>query len=149
MYFPNAFKKVFVPATNAGAVPLVNSGTTAALTAGKVGLFDARTFAAITAAPGAGTNQPFIIAQGSYHTVDKIGPYHGGYQESVKSKVINPKYVSRFFKVAAKTPQSQVMIMGWDSTAADTAALNFVCGKTYHLRLDVKDSPALRFMNRN
>lgn len=140
MYFPNAFKKVFVAAVDGGAIDLATTGKTQDLDPGQIGLFDSKTYSAISAAPASG-NQTFILAQGSYHTTDKIGPFHGGYQESVKSKVINPKYVSRFFKVSAATAQNQILNLN--------SGLAFKCGTTYNLRIDVKGSPALRFLNHN
>jgi hypothetical protein len=139
MYFPNAFKKVFIGKAAAGAIDLRTSGTTVDLAAAQIGLFDAKTYAAISAAPGSG-NQTFILAQGSLHTTDKVGPFHGGYKESVKSKVINPKYVSRFFKVAAQAPQNQVIEVSVKATLEDT---------TQRLRLDLKGSPALRLLSHN
>jgi hypothetical protein len=47
---------------------------------------------------------PLILASGSVHGQftggkDKVGPFHGGYTESVKSKMINPKYISAFYRV--------------------------------------------------
>lgn len=139
MYFPNAFRKAFIPTVSGGTLSLASSGTTANLTAGSLGVFNAQTFAALT---NAGAT-PFIIAQGSYFTNDKIGPVHGGYKESVKSKMINPKYVSRVIKVAAKTPRNQVV-----SIAAGVGC-EIKCDTTYRLRLDVKGSPALRFLSHN
>jgi hypothetical protein len=139
MYFPNAFKKAFLVGSNGianGAVSLASTGTTAALTAGKLGVFNASSYAALTAAGTA----PFIIAQGSYFTSDKIGPVHGGYQESVKSKTINPKYISRVFKVASKTAQNQVVEVSISNVLEDA---------TYRLRVDLKGSPALRFLSHN
>ena len=138
MYFPNAFKKVFVAAVDTGAIDLRTTGSTQNLTAGEIGLFDAKTYAAISAA-GSG-NQPFILAQGNYRTADKIGQFHGGYTESIKSKVINPRYVSRFFKVSAKTAKNQIL---------ELSNLAIECGKTYDLRLDIKGSPALRALQHN
>ena len=132
MYFPNAFRKSFLPASTT----LASSGSTAALTAGQIGFFDAKTFAAVTAQAA-----PFILAQGSYFAKDKIGPVHGGYQESVKSKVINPKYISRLIKVSAKTAQNQIV------KVEANACAGLACDSTIRLRLDVKGSPALRFLN--
>lgn len=137
MFFPHAFKKSFLPVTPSSTLTLVSSGTTADLSAGELGLFNAKTYAAITAA---GANVPMILAQGSYFTTDKIGPFHGGYTESVKSKVINPKYVSRFIKVNAKTAQNQIRTV---------SISNVVCDSTYRLRLDIKGSPALRLLSHN
>lgn len=121
--------------TIGSSVSLASSGTTAALTAGQLGFFNSKTYAALLTP----STTPFIIAQGSYFTQDKIGPVHGGYQESVKSKVINPHYISRVIKVNAKTPVNQVVKV---SVGAGVTA-----DATYRLRLDVKGSPALRFLN--
>jgi len=132
MYFPNAFRKSFLPASTT----LASSGSTAALTAGQIGFFDAKTFQAVTAQAA-----PFILAQGSYFAADKIGPVHGGYKESVKSKVINPKYISRLIKVSSATPQNQII------KVEANACAGLACDSTIRLRLDVKGSPALRFLN--
>lgn len=139
MYFPHAFRKSYIPAVSAGSLSLASSGSTAALTAGTLGVFNAQSFAALTSA---GTT-PFILAQGSYFAADKIGPVHGGYQESVKSKVINPKYISRVIKVAGKSAQNQVV------SVSAAVGCDIVCDKTYRLRLDIKGSPALRFLSHN
>jgi hypothetical protein len=135
MYFPHAFRKSFLPASTT----LRTSGTTAALTAGQVGFFDAKTFAALST----GANSPFILAQGSYFAADKIGPVHGGYKESVKSKVINPKYISRLIKVSGKASKNQVIKID------ASACAGLACDSTFRLRLDVKGSPALRFLSHN
>jgi hypothetical protein len=131
MYFPNAFRKSFLPASTT----LASSGGTDALTAGQIGFFDAKTFQAVTAQAA-----PFILAQGSYFAADKIGPVHGGYKESVKSKVINPKYISRLIKVTSDVAQNQIV-------SVDPSAATLNSDVTYRLRLDVKGSPALRFLN--
>lgn len=139
MIFPNAFKKVFTPAvSNATLVVAPNGTNTSALTAGQLGVFDAKTYAAATAANIG--SKPFILAQGSLYSSDKIGPFHGGYKESIKSKVINPKYISRIFTVASQTAQNQVVEVSVKNVFEDT---------TERLRLDVKGSPALRFLSHN
>lgn len=132
MYFPNAFRKDFLPASTT----LRTTGSTADLTAGQIGFFNAKTHAAVAT----GGNVPFILAQGSYFTSDKIGPVHGGYKESVKSKVINPKYISRLIKVGAKTAQNQIVTVSISKVYEDN---------TYRLRVDLKGSPALRFLSHN
>lgn len=148
MYFNHAFKKSFLAATKSGnLVDLVVTGDTSDLTPGQIGFFDAKTYAAIDLA-AATNHKPFIFAQGSLFTNDKIGPYHGGYTESVKSKMINPKYITRAFTVAAHAPVQQVISIGWDLTDGDPGFL-FECGKTYRLRVDLKGSPALRFLSHN
>lgn len=132
MYFPNAFRKDFLPASTT----LRTTGSTADLTAGQIGFFNAKTHAALAT----GSVTPFILAQGSYFTADKIGPVHGGYQESLKSKVINPKYVSRVMKVGAKTAQNQIVTVSISKVYENN---------TYRLRVDLKGSPALRFLSHN
>ena len=52
------------------------------------------------------------IAGSAIYDNDKIGPLAGGYQETNKSKMINPKYVSRFYSVAPCTPQNNVIHVG-------------------------------------
>jgi hypothetical protein len=133
MYFPHAFRKSFLLT---GSLSLPTTGTTANLTAGQLGVFKASDFTALTS----GGVTPFIIAQGSRFVSDKIGPVHGGYQESIKSKTINPRYISRVIKVASQQPQNQVVKLEVCSTECDT---------TYRLRVDLKGSPALRFLSHN
>jgi len=83
------------------------------------------------------------LAQGSINTVDKLGPFAGGYKESVKTKGINPKYVNRFFRVDPSCPiAEEVNVCVCDGAAAQ-------CGTSYYLRIDVKGSPALRFLTHN
>lgn len=135
-YFNHAFKKAFLAAEVEGGLSLATSGNTAALTAGQVGLFDSKTFQAITTS----TVKPFILAQGSWFTSDKISPALGGYQESAKSKVINPKYISKVWTTCATPPQNEIV---------DVCSCNLECGTTYYLRLDLKGSPALRFLSHN
>ena len=134
MYFNHAFRKGFLPSSTT----LRTTGTTANLTAGQIGFFNSKTFAA----QATGGITPFILAQGSYFATDVIGGnrFLGGYQESVKSKTINPKYISRVIKINAVTPQNQIQ---------KVCVCNLECGKTYRLRLDLKGSPALRFLSRN
>jgi hypothetical protein len=151
MYFSHAFKKSWLGKDASGNLSFLGSGATViktnSLTAGQIGMFSATTGLLLTT----GTAAPFILAQGSYYTNDKISPALGGYQESVKSKVINPKYVSRVFKTAYYAPASQVISIGWDTITPTTLTqhFQFECGKTYRLRLDIKGSPALRFLDHN
>ena len=84
------------------------------------------------------------IIQGSYHTNDTIGnnPGHGGYTESVKSKGINPRYLTRLYSTVVQTPVQ--------ATSAITVGSDCVpCDQPLFIRVDIKGSPALRFLNRN
>jgi hypothetical protein len=212
---------------------------------GYVGIFDAKTNLSI-AEPSNCCN--IYFAGSAIYDNDKIGPLAGGYQETNKSKMINPKYVSHAYRVDPCSPQNNVIHVGstyWtagggatngsittpgvgyapNSTTAvgvgttnvtgtgtglelaitiaagvptvvevvnpgkgyvvgNTVTINspsgtpgtlavytisdvteahpqvgcgtdadcckeFLCGETYYLRLDVKGSPALRFLNHN
>jgi hypothetical protein len=55
---------------------------------------------------------PLVLVAGSIHSNDKIGPFHGGYAETVKSKTINPKYISRFYRVDPCDPQNAQVTVG-------------------------------------
>lgn len=132
MYFPHAFRKSFLPASTT----LASSGGTDALTAGQIGFFDAKTFQVVSAQAA-----PFILAEGSRFASDKIGPVHGGYKESKKSKAINPKYISRLIKVSGKAAKNQII------KVEASACAGLACDSTVRLRVDVKGSPALRFLN--
>lgn len=176
---------------------------------------------------------PLYLAGSAIYSNDRIGKFHGGYQETNKSKIINPRYVTRFYSVAPCEPQNEIVHVGstyWtagggaltvDTLVAGTGYANgtytvtvtggtgtgavleivvtggtvdsatvvnpgkgyvvgdtltlvggnndatvdvatisaaagnancckeFLCGETYHLRLDIKGSPALRFLNHN
>lgn len=219
----------------------LSAAATSKLTNGYIGLFDADTQLSVTGASLAGASDccNVILAGSTIYTNDKIGPFHGGYQETNKSKMINPKYASRLYASPACPAQNeivhvgstyftaggglilanlsittpgtgyapddvyQVAVTGGSGTGAVvevtvtggvpafTAVLNpgkdyldtdtglgidlatagtdvvfdsgvvtdaaggadcckeFLCDETYSLRLDVKGSPALRFLNRN
>ena len=135
-YFPHAYRKVFI----ARDVDVQGGVTSDALGTGQVSVLD-KTFTSV--APGAiAANGLYTLAQGSLHSVDKIGPHHGGYQESVKSKGINPKFISKVWTKDAAAPVA-------GSATIASAAGTFPAGKTIFLRVDVKGSPALRFLGRN
>lgn len=144
-YFPHAYQKSLV-ATN--ATPLISAAGTAssALLAGQVALIDATTNLSValsTSAPTYSGTPLAYLAQGSFHTKDKMGPFHGGYQESVKSKGINPKYISAFTVSEPSAPIQDI------HQVVATAGCNVTCNTTYRLRVDLKGSPALRFLTHN
>ncbi len=74
------------------------------------------------------------FAGSAIYSSDKIGPFAGGYQETNKSKVINPRYVSRFYTVAPCAPQNEVLHVGstyWTAGGGiDSVAVN-AGGTTY------------------
>lgn len=143
-YFPHAFQKMLVGTAGFNTTP----GSTLTLTAGQIGVVRAsdhqiQNLAGTPTYTGASGNPLFYLAQGSFHTTDKIGPFHGGYKETVKSKGINPKYVSAFYVTEPAAPVNEVV--GVSVSNCTTIA----CDTTYRLRLDVKGSPALRFLAHN
>jgi hypothetical protein len=75
---------------------------------GYFGIFDPKTNLTIT--PTTCCNA--YIAGSAIYDNDKIGPLAGGYQETNKSKMINSKYVSRFYSVAPCSPQNNVIHVG-------------------------------------
>ena len=213
-------------------------------TSGYVGFFDPKTNLSYNGPEGCCN---IYLAGSAIYTNDKIGPFHGGYTETNKSKMINPKYVQKFYRVDPCLPQNEVVHVGstfwtagggvdgytvdtagagytntatsqvvqtvastgtgtgltlfitvaagvptvqsiaslgkgyevgdlvevldWNGatpgtilvleiTGVNTAGSNYVvapgdcckeflCGETYYLRVDIKGSPALRFLNHN
>jgi hypothetical protein len=204
-----------------------------------VGWFDPKTNLSVVPST-ASECCPLYLAGSTIYCKDKVSPFIGGYQETNKSKVVNPKYVSRFYDVEPCTPTNNVVhvgstyasagggvltldpatlvggtgypagtstagVTGGTGTGAivefnanglgvvtavallspgkgytvgDTLTIDagnndatidvltvttaiapvisgtncckeFLCGETYYLRLDVKGSPALRFLNHN
>lgn len=143
-YFPHAFQKMLVGTAGFNSTP----GSTLTLTAGQIGVVRAsdhqiQNLGGTPTYTGASGNPLFYLAQGSFHTTDKIGPFHGGYKETVKSKGINPKYISAFYVTEPAAPVNEVLGVSVSNCTS------IACDTTYRLRLDVKGSPALRFLTHN
>lgn len=86
---------------------------------GYIGFFDPKTNLTIT--PNSCCNA--YIAGSAIYDNDKIGPLAGGYQETNKSKMINPKYVSKYYSVAPCSPQNNVIHVGSTYWTAGGGAL--------------------------
>jgi hypothetical protein len=148
MYFNHAFRKVFLAT---GAFVESTNKTSELTTVGNFGLYNAATFTNLNGATAAVN---FIFASASLTPgQDKIGPFHGGYAETNKSKMINPKYVSRLMYSAPKSSTASSTHIGatavTEAAPYNCAAPVFNCDQTYYLRIDVKGSPAMRFLNHN
>ena len=160
-YFNHAFQKLLL-GTNptAASTGYTNGWYTGANVPNGTGSIAPGCIAAVTATPGNGTIAantvldgnvvPAIaaapqvyLAQGSINTKDRLGPFAGGYQESVKTKGINPKYVTKFWKQCPIDPQAEEVNV---CLCTDAEAQ---CGTSYYLRIDIKGSPALRFLSHN
>lgn len=99
------------------------------------------------------SGKPLTLVSTSLYQHDKVGKFHGGYQETTKSKMINPKYVNRFYRVDPCTPQQHILHVGVTPYTLEQGTANcchdFYCDETYYLRVDVKGSPVLRYLTRN
>lgn len=153
-YFSHGFNKAFVgtkasqasvPGTsnqvdqgmlNQAGVPtsaLKNAGAPNTLGVGTYGFFNKTTYLSVTAASTeVTTGQSLVLAGASLMGNDKIGPFHGGYQESNKSKYINPKMVVNFYKMEAAVPEQSIWHIGVTNYQTGTT-LNFSapCGDGY------------------
>jgi hypothetical protein len=76
---------------------------------GYFGLFDAKTNLSLT---GPEDCCNIYVASSAIYANDKIGPFAGGYTETNKSKMINPRYVQQFYKVDSCEPQNEVVHVG-------------------------------------
>jgi hypothetical protein len=126
-YFNHAFQKVFV-GTNGFVNTLSGKLGTPGniLTGGQFAFVNAKTWELQTTVPSACC--PLVLAAGSIYQRDKIGPFHGGYLETNKSKVINPKYVSKFYRVDPCLPQNEVVHLGNTAYTDDVALLLSTAG---------------------
>ena len=161
-YFDHAFKKTFV---GTGGFVTAAGTTTSQLTTGQFAFVDPKTWEVpVDVDSVSALKCPLVLVSGSIHPNDKIGPFSGGYSESVKSKTINPKYVSAFYKVEPCSLQQMQITVGSNylnqpTTGSSSLDCNlnsgsvvnreFLCNSTYNLRVDIKGSPVLRYLTRN
>ena len=137
-YFNHAFRKTFVGTNGFKELNKGRLGTPGNIfQGGQFGFVNPKTWNILDTTWNSGVGCcNLILAAGSIYQNDKIGPFHGGYQESNKSKEINPKYVSKFYRVDPCLPQSNVIHLGNTaytddvalSLAIDTAGANLVDG---------------------
>jgi hypothetical protein len=96
-----------------GLNQLSASSVTTATTDGYIGWFNPKTNESIDINSEELTPCCNLYLAGSaIYSNDKIGPLTGGYQETNKSKMVNPKYVSRFYSVEPCEPQNNVIHVG-------------------------------------
>ncbi len=139
-YFNHSFCKSWLAV---GAAP-AGATATSAFTAGQMALVDGSTYLVDTPANISAAGHHALLVGGNFHPSDSIGnnPGHGGYQESIKSKGINFRYVSRLGVAAPVAPAQATAKICVGPTCAP-------CGENMFVRIDVKGSPALRFLNHN
>ena len=156
-YFNHAFNKVFLGTGGytAGANPQALTPTQFGLIAPNQGNILTANYTTISTVNLATTVGPLVLVSGGLYQRDKIGPFHGGYDESNKSKIINPKYVSSIQYVPPVAAQQHTISVGVTpannpgGTPAAGCQKDFMCGENYYLRVDLKGSPELRFLSRN
>ena len=138
-YFNHAFGKAFVAKSVASTAKKTHE-----LTPGEVGFVTDASWSVLTDPTTLTAGNLLHFVQGSFHTKDSIGnnPGHGGYSESVKSKGINPRFISKLWSSDVATSTAATVKVSVGSKCAP-------CGQSLFLRLDVKGSPALRFLNHN
>lgn len=138
-YFSHAYQKIMI-----GNSLKTTVGSLSDLTAGQLGVvgMDHQTIKITDVTTASYATHPMVyLAQGSFHTVDEVG-MHSGYLRPVKSKGINPKYVSKVWVSDAKDAQNNVWHVCSDNC-------NLECDTTYRLRIDVKGSRVLGALQRN
>lgn len=138
-YFAHAYQKIMI-----GNSLKTTVGSLTDLTAGQLGVvgMNHKTIKITDVTTASYATHPMVyLAQGSFHTVDEVG-MHSGYLRPVKSKGINPKYVSKVWVSDAKDAQNNIWHVCSDNC-------NLECETTYRLRIDIKGSPVLRTLTRN
>ena len=100
---------------------------TTATTDGYIGWFDPKSNVSLTVGTGTPCCTAYLAGSAIYSS-DKIGPLTGGYQETNKSKMVNPKYVSRFYEVAPCAPQNNVIHVGFTYWTAGGGVLALDAG---------------------
>lgn len=143
-YFNHAYRKSFVGtkatqpavpgtanAVNNGflldaGVPtsaLANAVAPNSLGVGTYGFFNPNTYVSVNnASAEVVAGKPLVFAAASLFTNDKIGPFHGGYKESNKSKMINPRFVHKFSKMTGSGPEQSIWHLGNTNWNADAIA---------------------------
>ena len=149
-YFSHGFCKAFVgtkgdqvagPGLNGvgngllldAGVPTSELGNAANLGLGTYGFFGKDDYLSVNAASATViAGQSLILAGASLMPNDKIGPFHGGYAESNKSKYINPRLVSNFYKMEDAIPEQAITHVGVTNFQPGTT-LGFTapCGDGY------------------
>ena len=152
-YFNHAFCKTLLStAADPGTGPGASGAATTTIQPATVEVVNPTTWQTDYVASLAG-GKNIVLAMGSIMSQDKIGPFHGGYQTTSKTKMINPKYVQSVYQVNCCEAKTNIIAVGeYDPDVLPTESVccrTFECDETYYLRIDLKGSPALRYLNHN
>lgn len=105
---PTYTLNILSQAVESGAI----ATTSPAQSSGFVGIFDPKSNLSLTPDDPGKSCCSFVLAGSAIYSNDKIGPFHGGYTETNKSKMINPKYISRMYSVEPCPAQNEVLHVG-------------------------------------
>ena len=161
-YFNHAYQKAFYAKT---IIIDAATNTTGLTTTGQFGVFKSTDYLALvnaaavdayasgTLANSIGSQSKFILAQASWHHgtggADTLGgnALHGGYQESIKSKDIQFRHVTRVNEINYQAAANQVV--EFKVCGATSSQSCFPCGSDPQIRIDIKGADALRMLNHN
>ena len=156
-YFNHAFCKVMWAGGTTGYIDNAGDASVDLLPTYGVGAVtfanqDAPGWPSVNVAPTGG--EPLTLLATSLYQNDKVGPFHGGYQETTKSKMVNPKFINKFYRVDSNPGQTHIIGVGatpnLDLAGADANCCpSFYCNESYGVRFDLKGSPTLRMLNHN
>lgn len=116
-----------------GTGAVLQTGDTSQLTAGQIGIFDAKTYKAVSGPIG--KNQAIKVAAGSWHTKDKLNRFVGGLKESDKTIDFLGGDILAFERSMPLVAQSEQWVLGWDGISDDT--IEFQEGHDYHFKVKV------------
>ena len=138
-YFSHAYRKAMLVSSVAA-----KDLATSAFTAGVFGMVDASTYTAYDPSATIATGD-FLLVQGNYNQTDTIGgnPLHGGYSESIKSKVIKPQYITKVWSADCRAACTTADVV---ITVANSC---YPCGSHPQIRIDLKGDNIMRFLGRN
>ena len=145
------FNHAYVKAAALSGIEADPGETTQSLTAGEIGVVDPATYQTI-AFPTTNTSTVFtdnqmMLVFGNYNQSDTLGgnPLHGGYAESIKTKVIKKNYVTALWKQDCVVENTDVITITIPDDCIDCANESI---QNNLLRLDIKGEETLRFLNR-
>ena len=105
------------------SIQLSNTAAPYALGVGTFGFFNPNTYVSVNVSSSEVTDgKPLVLAASSLMQNDKIGPFHGGYKESNKSKMINPKFIHKFSKATGADAEQSIWHLGNTNLNANTVA---------------------------
>lgn len=141
-FYGHAFHKVFI---GTGAVR--TTGKPENLISGEIGLFDPKTWNALSLLDVSNlSHREVLVGQGSWHTKDSLTPFIGGMKMPNYSRKINGRYVSKFYVDYPTRSKAAVWTVGYNGVS-DCQPITGDCDTTYTIRVEVKGSPAFRYMN--